>query len=270
MLAVSRQDWDDEAYREWARRAADRSTPATCGEDDRERVVARLGPRARRRDRPRRPAPGTGPGGRRPGGLPGPAQHRLPAHADGAARGRAARGRPGRRGEAVRHRPADARELNEVLHGCCPEEAVFRIDHFLAKQTVLNVLGLRFANRVFEPVWNAQHVDRRRHRLRRGPRPGGPGRLLRRGRRPARHAAEPPAAAAGRGRDGATAGPGRRDPAGAQGRRAARRSPPRTSRTAASAAGTPPARSGAGSCPTTPPRTASTPPAAPRPTPSSP
>jgi len=53
----------------------------------------------------------------------------------------------------------DAHELNEVLHGLVPEEAVFRIDHFLAKQTVLNVLGLRFANRIFEPVWNAQHVE---------------------------------------------------------------------------------------------------------------
>jgi len=40
------------------------------------------------------------------------------------------------------------------------EDAVFRIDHFLAEQTVLNLLGLRFANRVFEPVWNSLHVER--------------------------------------------------------------------------------------------------------------
>ncbi|SFO47129.1 glucose-6-phosphate 1-dehydrogenase [Geodermatophilus obscurus] len=55
---------------------------------------------------------------------------------------------------------ADARALNELLHRSLPEEAVFRVDHFLAKQTVLNVLGLRFANRVFEPIWNATHVER--------------------------------------------------------------------------------------------------------------
>ena len=55
---------------------------------------------------------------------------------------------------------ADARDLNEALHRLLPEESVFRVDHFLAKATVLNVLGLRFANRIFEPVWNTAHVER--------------------------------------------------------------------------------------------------------------
>jgi glucose-6-phosphate 1-dehydrogenase len=55
---------------------------------------------------------------------------------------------------------ASARALNGLLHRCFPERAVFRIDHFLHKQTVQNVLGLRFANRVFEPLWNAEHVSR--------------------------------------------------------------------------------------------------------------
>jgi glucose-6-phosphate 1-dehydrogenase len=53
-----------------------------------------------------------------------------------------------------------ARELNQLLHRGFPEDSVFRMDHFLGKQTVQNVLGLRFASRVFEPVWGAQHIER--------------------------------------------------------------------------------------------------------------
>jgi glucose-6-phosphate 1-dehydrogenase len=55
---------------------------------------------------------------------------------------------------------AEARRLNQLVDRTVGQDAVFRIDHFLGKQTVQNVLGLRFANRVFEPVWNAQHIER--------------------------------------------------------------------------------------------------------------
>lgn len=54
---------------------------------------------------------------------------------------------------------ASAAALNRLLHDAFPEEVVFRVDHFLAKQTVQNVVGLRFANRILEPVWNALHVE---------------------------------------------------------------------------------------------------------------
>ncbi|MGC5054162.1 glucose-6-phosphate dehydrogenase [Micromonospora sp. DT48] len=51
-----------------------------------------------------------------------------------------------------------ARSLNELLVTLVPEDQVHRIDHFLGKSTVLNLLGLRFANRIFEPVLNSAHV----------------------------------------------------------------------------------------------------------------
>ncbi|MFP5319825.1 MAG: glucose-6-phosphate dehydrogenase [Acidimicrobiia bacterium] len=53
---------------------------------------------------------------------------------------------------------ASAQALNRLLHRHFPEEAVFRIDHFLGKQTVQNILGVRFANRLFEPAWNRDHI----------------------------------------------------------------------------------------------------------------
>ena len=53
---------------------------------------------------------------------------------------------------------AGARRLNAALAAVVPEERTFRVDHFLAKQTVLNILGLRFANRVFESLWSNAHI----------------------------------------------------------------------------------------------------------------
>ncbi|HET6562604.1 MAG TPA: glucose-6-phosphate dehydrogenase [Marmoricola sp.] len=52
-----------------------------------------------------------------------------------------------------------ARALNETLSGVFPPEAVFRIDHYLGKETVQNILAMRFANMMFEPLWNANYVD---------------------------------------------------------------------------------------------------------------
>ncbi len=57
------------------------------------------------------------------------------------------------------HDLASARELDEVVSRVFPEESVFRIDHYLGKETVQNLLVLRFANGMFEPVWNSHYVD---------------------------------------------------------------------------------------------------------------
>jgi glucose-6-phosphate 1-dehydrogenase len=57
------------------------------------------------------------------------------------------------------HDLKSARELNHVVESVFPPEAVFRIDHYLGKETVQNMLALRFANAMFEPVWNSHYVD---------------------------------------------------------------------------------------------------------------
>ena len=57
------------------------------------------------------------------------------------------------------HDEASAHELNQVVESVFASNEVFRIDHYLGKETVQNLLALRFANRLFEPLWNNQHVD---------------------------------------------------------------------------------------------------------------
>ena len=54
---------------------------------------------------------------------------------------------------------ATARDLNDVVESVFPPDSVFRIDHYLGKETVQNILALRFANQLYEPIWNANYVD---------------------------------------------------------------------------------------------------------------
>ncbi|MGD9797742.1 MAG: glucose-6-phosphate dehydrogenase, partial [Acidimicrobiia bacterium] len=57
------------------------------------------------------------------------------------------------------HDLASAVELDRVVHAVFDESQVYRIDHYLGKETVQNLLALRFANAVFEPIWNRRYVD---------------------------------------------------------------------------------------------------------------
>ncbi|MBA3527652.1 MAG: glucose-6-phosphate dehydrogenase [Sphingomonas sp.] len=54
---------------------------------------------------------------------------------------------------------ASSREINDSVASAFPEERTFRIDHYLGKETVQNLLALRFANSLLEPLWNSAHID---------------------------------------------------------------------------------------------------------------
>ncbi len=57
------------------------------------------------------------------------------------------------------HDLQSARELNDKLHEVFEEHQIYRIDHYLAKETVQNILALRFTNAIFEPLWNRRYID---------------------------------------------------------------------------------------------------------------
>jgi glucose-6-phosphate 1-dehydrogenase len=76
----------------------------------------------------------------------------------------AAEGLVGDRSRLIVEKPfgtdlASARELNQRLTAIFPEERLFRIDHYLGKEPVQDIMYLRFANALFEPVWNREHVE---------------------------------------------------------------------------------------------------------------
>ena len=54
---------------------------------------------------------------------------------------------------------ASARELNGVAHAVFPEDAIFRIDHYLGKEAIMNILYFRFANSFLEPIWNRNYIS---------------------------------------------------------------------------------------------------------------
>ena len=85
---------------------------------------------------------------------------------------------------------ATARQLNSIVQAAFPERDTYRIDHFLGKETAQNILVLRFANAIFEPLWNTRYIDHVQITAAETLGVEGPRRLLRKVRRAARHGAE--------------------------------------------------------------------------------
>jgi len=90
---------------------------------------------------------------------------------------------------------ASATAVNNAIGAVFTEERVYRIDHYLGKETVQNLMALRFANALFEPLWNSAHIDHVQITVAKRS-ASRPRRLLRHRRRAARHGAEPHAATA--------------------------------------------------------------------------
>ena len=57
------------------------------------------------------------------------------------------------------HDLESARDLDEIISSAFSPESVFRIDHYLGKETVQNIMAFRFANQIFEPIWNNHYVS---------------------------------------------------------------------------------------------------------------
>ena len=87
---------------------------------------------------------------------------------------------------------ASARELNHVARAVFPEDSIFRIDHFLGKEAIMNILYFRFANSFLEPIWNRNYVASVQITLSEDFGVEGPRRVLRNRRLSARRDREPP------------------------------------------------------------------------------
>ena len=97
---------------------------------------------------------------------------------------------------------ASAQRLNEVITSVFPERSIFRIDHFLGKEPVQNLVYFRFANTFLEPFWNRHYVDSVQITMAENFGLGGRERFYDQRRRHPRRRAEPPAAGDGARRDG--------------------------------------------------------------------
>ena len=93
------------------------------------------------------------------------------------------------------HDLASGAQLNEDLRRVFDERQIYRIDHYLGKETVQNIFVLRFANGIFEPLWNRRYIDHVQITVAESLGVGHRAGYYETRRRDARHVPEPPAAA---------------------------------------------------------------------------
>ncbi len=101
------------------------------------------------------------------------------------------------------HDLASAQALNRELNEIFKEGQLYRIDHYMGKETVQNILAFRFANSLFEPLWNRRYIDHVQITVAESHGRRAPRRLLRQGRCSARHGRQPSHADLVHGRHGA-------------------------------------------------------------------
>jgi glucose-6-phosphate 1-dehydrogenase len=101
------------------------------------------------------------------------------------------------------HDVASAKALNSEILKILREQQIYRIDHFLGKETVQNIMALRFANGLFEPLWNRQNIDHIQITAAETRRRRAAGQVLRKDRGAARHGAQPCVPTTGDDRHGA-------------------------------------------------------------------
>ena len=164
IVATARSDHDDAHYREFARQALDQFMPAErMDKASVERFLARLSYQpldATHADGFAALADKVGP-------MDGDLAIFLstaPALFKPTIAGLSAAGLAGANARIGLEKPlgtdlASSRAINDAVAAVFPEPRIFRIDHYLGKETVQNLLALRFANILFEPLWNAQHID---------------------------------------------------------------------------------------------------------------
>ena len=162
IIGTARQDFDDAGFRNFARAALEKFLPA-----DRRGSMATFLNRLRYQ-----PLDATNSAGYEAlAGKVGPIQRGLaiflstaPSLFEPTIAGLTASGLTGDKVRIGLEKPlgtclASSREINDAVARAFPEERTFRIDHYLGKETVQNLLALRFANILFEPLWNSQYVD---------------------------------------------------------------------------------------------------------------
>jgi glucose-6-phosphate 1-dehydrogenase len=164
ITGAARSEHDDASYRDFARAALDKYLPADRKDAAQvDSFVARLGYRSMDMSQPGQFRPLADKVGDVSGGL-AIYLSTAPSLFDDAITGLEQVGLTGQTVRIGLEKPlgydlASSREINDAVARVFPEERTFRIDHYLGKETVQNILALRFGNSFFEPVWNARGID---------------------------------------------------------------------------------------------------------------